>query len=124
MTFNSDPYYYHTYVELNLVTETPKAYLLDIKGTSVWIPKKICKGFTGSSAYIHEEIFNKNMKQAKQKNYGQYENFKKPTVFKDIPIHFDAKQLKLLISLCHPDKHKNSENANLITKLLLEKRKK
>ena len=82
MKFNSDSYHYHTYVEFNLVTETLKAYLLDISGTSVWIPKKLCKDFTGSSAYIHEEIFNKNMEQTKQKNYGQYKNFKKPMVFK------------------------------------------
>jgi exonuclease VII small subunit len=37
---------------------------------------------------------------------------------------FSQDEIKTLISLCHPDKHNNSDRANLITQRLLELRRK
>ena len=67
MTFHKDTNYYHTFVKFELRGETPKAYLLHIENVDVWIPKKICREFTSTSAYIHTDILEKNLTTAKKK---------------------------------------------------------
>ena len=67
MTFRKDSNYYHTFVEFELRMETLKAYLIHIKNVDVWVPKKLCKEFTGTSAYIYTDILEKNIAKAKNK---------------------------------------------------------
>ena len=125
MAFRKDSNYYHTFVEFELRMETSKAYLIHIKNIDVWIPKKLCKEFTGVSAYIHTDILEKNLAAA-QKKAGAWRKGFRPknenSVVGEKTFNLDEQQLKHLISLCHPDKHGNSKIATNITAMLLKKR--
>ena len=125
MAFRKDPNYYHTFVEFELRMETSKAYLIHIKNIDVWIPKKLCREFTGVSAYIHTDILEKNLAAAKKKAGSWGKGFRPKNenrVIEEKTFNLDDQQLKHLISLCHPDKHNNSKIANKITAMLLKKR--
>jgi len=125
MAFYKDPNYYHTFVEFEVRIETFKAYLLHIKNVDVWIPKKLCREFTGTSAYIHTDIFEKNLAAAKKKAGAWGKGFapkNKNSMTKEKTLNVDEQQLKNLISLCHPDRHNNSKISNEITTILLKKR--
>ena len=125
MTFHKDTNYYHTFVNFELWGETPKAYLLHIKNVDVWIPKKLCREFTGTSAYIHTDILEKNLATAKKKAGAWGKGFtpkNKNSITKEKTLNVDEQQLKNLISLCHPDRHNNSKISNEITTILLKKR--
>jgi len=125
MTFTQDSTYYHTYVEFEFLQETPKAYLLCIKGLTIWVPKKLCKEFTGTSAYIYTDILEKNIAAAKNKAGAWGKGFRpknKNSVIGEKTLNLDKQQLKHLISLCHPDRHNNSKISNEITTILLKKR--
>ena len=122
MRFNYNPYYYHTFTKFKLRRQTLKAYLIDIGDLSIWIPKSLCKEFNNFSAYIHTDILNQNIKKAKQQK--QRKPFTQSKIFEnDVTIQFDNKQLKQMITLCHPDKHQNSKVATEITTLLLKNKK-
>jgi len=125
MTFHKDTNYYHTFVNFELRGETPKAYLLHIKNVDVWIPKKLCREFTGTSAYIHTDILEKNLATAKKKAGAWRKGFtpkNKNSMTREKTLNVDEQQLKNLISLCHPDRHNNSKISNEITTILLKKR--
>jgi len=125
MTFGKNSNYFHTFVEFELLKQTPKAYLIDINNVSVWIPKKLCKEFTGVSAYIHTEVLEKNLADARNKNKGWEKGFRflnENKIIKEKTLNLDKQYLKHLISLCHPDKHNNSKIANDITAMLIKKR--
>ena len=126
MAFREDSNYYHTFVEFPPIRgETPKSYLIHINNVDVWIPKKICKEFTGISAYIHTEILEKNLAAAKKKAGAWRKEFRpknENSIMEEKTFNLDTQQFKHLISLCHPDKHNNSKIANNITAVLLKKR--
>ena len=125
MTFTQDSTYYHTYVKFELLRETAKAYLLCIKGLTIWVPKKLCKSFTKNSAYIYTEVLEKNLSAARMKSDTWKQSFgskNENTIIKEKIINLNNHQLKSLISLCHPDKHNNSKTATDITVMLLKKR--
>jgi len=125
MAFHKDPNYYHTFVEFEVRAETPKAYLLHIKNVDVWIPKKLCRQFTGTSAHIHTDILEKNLATAKRKAGAWGKGFRqknKNSITEEKTLNIDKQQLKNLISLCHPDRHNNSKISNEITTILLKKR--
>jgi len=93
---------------------TPKAYLFEIGGVDVWIPKSLCKHYDGYSAYIWTKVLEENLK----KSAGNH-----PGLQLGITLDLNQQQLKEMIVLCHPDKHMNSAIANKITSMLLDKKK-
>jgi len=125
MTFRKDSNYYHTFVEFELRMETLKAYLIHIKNVDVWVPKKLCKEFRGTSAYIYTDILEKNIAEAKNKAGAWGKGFRpknKNSIIEEKTLNLDKQQLKHIISLCHPDRHNNSKISNEITTILLKKR--
>ena len=58
--FKRDPLFYHRCITFeHLITETEKAYLFCIKGTEVWLPKKICRQLSTeeNQVYVHRKTY-------------------------------------------------------------------
>lgn len=61
---NSDPNYYHDWVNIeSLVFETKKAYLIKLTSDlEIWVPKKIIKKIEDKRIYVHLNTFTSILK--------------------------------------------------------------
>ena len=105
---------YYSKVDVKQLHATPKAYLFEIGGVEIWIPKSLCKNYDGYSAYIYTKVLKDNLKKAT----GDHADLQL-----GIRLDLNQQQLKDMITLCHPDKHMNSNIATKITSMLLDKKK-
>ena len=103
------PYYedYYTKVrKFTLVRETPKAIRVRLENhpqkISIWMGKKITRGYTGTSAWFWSTAFHNNIQEEEQKLRDQkenmeilFENFN--AVHADKPTNGDVKKIEKII---------------------------
>jgi hypothetical protein len=121
----SDCIYYFTQVrKFTLVRETPKALRIRLedhpKKISIWMPKKITREYTGTSAWFWSTAFHNNVQEEEQKLRDQKENTQ--IVFKDFnalktfnavhvdkPTNKDVKKIEKIIDSEEEEKRKDAE---------------
>ena len=114
------PYYedYYTKVrKFTLVRETPKAIRVRLENhpqkISIWMGKKITRGYTGTSAWFWSTAFHNNIQEEEQKLRDQkenmeivFENFN--AVHADKPTNEDVKKIEKIID-SEEEKRKDAE---------------
>ena len=79
LPMNGDCEYYYTQVtKFTLVKETPKAIRIRLEKhpdkICLWMPKKVTRGYTGTSAWFWAQAFEGNLYHAEQRLKTQREN--------------------------------------------------
>ena len=112
MTWISQPmtekhtYHYEKVRKFTLVKETPDAIRVRLENhpekISIWMPKKVTRGYTDTSAWFWSTAFHNNIQEEEQKLRNQKENME--TVFEnfnavhaDKPTNEDVKKIEKII---------------------------
>ena len=105
----SDCVYYFTQVrKFTLVRETPRALRIRLEDhpekISIWMPKKITREYTGTSAWFWSKAFHNNVREEEQKLRDQ--NFNAIHVVS--PTNKDIKKIETIID-AEEEKRKDAE---------------
>ena len=105
----SDCVYYFTQVrKFTLVRETPRALRIRLEDhpekISIWMPKKITREYTGTSAWFWSKAFHNNVREEEQKLRDQ--NFNAIHVVS--PTNRDIKKIETIID-AEEEKRKDAE---------------
>ena len=105
----SDCVYYFTQVrKFTLVRETPRALRIRLEDhpekISIWMPKKITREYTGTSAWFWSKAFHNNVREEEQKLRDQ--NFNAIHVVS--PTNRDIKKIEKIID-AEEEKRKDAE---------------
>ena len=102
----SHTYHYEKVRKFTLVKETPDAIRVRLENhpekISIWMPKKVTRGYTDTSAWFWSTAFHNNIQEEEQKLRNQKENME--TVFEnfnavhaDKPTNEDVKKIEKII---------------------------
>ena len=79
----SHTYHYEKVRKFTLVKETPDAIRVRLENhpekISIWMPKKVTRGYTDTSAWFWSEAFHNNVRKEEQKLKDQKENMEIPS---------------------------------------------
>ena len=86
LPMNIDCYSYYTQVtKFTLVKETPKAIRIRLEKhpdkICLWMPKKVTRDYTGTSAWFWRKAFGANLYQAEQRLKTQREKIKNKQIY-------------------------------------------
>jgi len=123
MTWQSLPmtgdceYHYEKVRKFTLVKETPDAIRIRLENhpekISIWMPKKITRGYTNTSAWFWSKALHNNVIAAEQRLKEQRENMKASfkgfnAIYVDKPTNEDVKKVEKIVD-SEEEKRKNAE---------------
>ena len=107
-------YYYEKVRKFTLVKETPDAIRIRLENhpekISIWMPKKITRGYTNTSAWFWSKALHNNVKAEEQRLKDQRENMEAPfnAIYVDKPTNEDVKKVEKIID-SEEEKRKDAE---------------
>ena len=123
MTWTSQPMtsscedYYTKVRKFTLVRETPKGIRIRLENhpekISIWMGKKITRGYTGTSAWFWSVALNNNIQEEEQKLRDRKENMENSfenfnAIYVDKPTNRDIKKIEKIID-SEEEKRKDAE---------------
>ena len=113
----SHTYHYEEVGEFTLVKETPDAIRVRLENhpekISIWMPKKVTRGYTDTSAWFWSEAYHNNVRKEEQKLKDQKENMENSfrnfnAVHVVNPTNGDVKKIEKIID-SEEEKRKDAE---------------